>query len=186
MSGIPSSAAMPSGPTTLSERKSATSSTRSASSSAAAKIGPASTISRLIPRSARRRSAADQIEPAVDARHGEDGHACCFKRRLGGGRRLRGGHDPEWDLARAAHQTGAERQPQLLSSTTRTGERRTCRAAGRSIRIVGERGADADQIASRAPASGTRARAPPRRDRGRLAAGQPALPSADTASLSGT
>src|SRR5258705_151432 len=67
---MPSSASIPS-PNALGERNSTASSMRSAARNAADRIGPASTMTRVMPRPARPRSTAPRAPGLAVGRHGE-------------------------------------------------------------------------------------------------------------------
>ena len=132
---------------------------------AAAKIGPASTISRRDAALGKQVQHSRQIEPAVDARHGENVDARRFQRLLGAGRRLRRRYDPQRrprarcasDASSAAAATCRRAPPAPASS-------RPCRAAGRSASDRRPAPCRCRSGSHRyARAAGARARAPPRR-----------------------
>ena len=169
---------MASAPSGSGERNSAASSTRSAARNAADRIGPASTITRVIPRPARPRStAARSSRPFVPGTRSTSTPACVSAASCSGVAPCVDEHPVE----RARRALPASREPggsrRLLSSTTRTGER--CVHAGQpagELRVVGQHRADAghDRVVHRAHQVHARARRLAG-DRGGLAARQPGL-----------
>ena len=160
------------------ERNSAASSTRSARTKAAARIGPASTMSRVMPRPARQLQHRRKIEPAVRRRPRAAPPTPCACSACS---RSRGAASPVTTqsgvCARARHQLARERQPQLAIEhhAHRRAVAHARQPAGQQ-RVVGQHGADAGEhrIARRAHEMHPRARRLAG-DRRRPAAGEAGL-----------
>ncbi len=184
---MPSSASIPS-PSGSGERNSAASSTRSAARKAADRIGPASTITRVIPRPASARSTAARSSCPLAPGTRSTSTPACVSRLLGSGRAAASTNTQSSVRVAesASFECGGSRN--ALSSTTRTGE--LCSIPGRRQVSCGSSASTVPMPVSTASFIAriwcTRVRAASPVIAAGLRPGSPALPSADTASFSVT